>query len=57
MLTLRAGVATAELLGQARPMAADGPIAGVYWLPALDDEGDLDELDLRPPGTRHCAVA
>ncbi|MFI7542164.1 SDR family NAD(P)-dependent oxidoreductase [Actinoplanes sp. NPDC049599] len=25
---------------------ADGPVHGVYWLPALDDEGQLDGLDL-----------
>jgi acyl carrier protein len=24
--------------------AADGPVHGVYWLPALDDEGDLADL-------------
>ncbi len=25
---------------------ADGPVTGVFWLPALDDEGPHDELDL-----------
>ena len=27
---------------------AEGPIHGVYWLPALDVEGDLTSLDLAP---------
>ena len=25
---------------------ADGPVHGVYWLPALDDEGDLQDMTL-----------
>ena len=29
---------------------------GVYWLPALDDEGDLSDMTW-PPGTRPCASA
>ena len=34
-----------ELEHAARALAADGPIDGVYWLPALDDEGPLADLD------------
>jgi NAD(P)-dependent dehydrogenase (short-subunit alcohol dehydrogenase family) len=26
--------------------AANGPVHGLYWLPALDDEGSLDKMDL-----------
>jgi len=32
-----------DLLGK---WISAGPIAGVYWLPALDDEGPLSDLDL-----------
>ncbi len=45
VLTLEAGVATTELLASLAQWQRDGPIAGVYWLPALDAEGELDELD------------
>ena len=30
-----------------------GPVQGVYWLPALDDEGDLNNMTW-PPGTKLC---
>ena len=33
-----------------------GPMHGVYWLPALDDEGPLDALD-PAAGARACASA
>jgi hypothetical protein len=45
VLTLPAGVAHDELLASLARWQQDGPIAGVYWLPALDAEGDLAELD------------
>jgi NAD(P)-dependent dehydrogenase (short-subunit alcohol dehydrogenase family) len=38
-------VGTPELLETVEGWLADGPVAGVYWLPALDDEGDLDAMD------------
>ncbi len=34
------------LAGRLADFAADGPVTGVYWLPALDAEGPVDELDL-----------
>ena len=45
VLGLPAGVAGAELLALLAQWQQDGPIAGVYWLPALDAEGDLADLD------------
>ena len=40
------GTPTAEELGtQVERWRDDGPIDGVYWLPALDDEGPLADLD------------
>ena len=37
----------AETLGQRlADFSADGPVTGVYWLPALDAEGPVAELDL-----------
>jgi NAD(P)-dependent dehydrogenase (short-subunit alcohol dehydrogenase family) len=44
-LVLPAAVAGAELQARLAQWQQDGPIAGVYWLPALDAEGDLAELD------------
>ncbi len=35
-----------ELLARLDGWCADGPVAGVYWLAALDDEGPHDMLDL-----------
>jgi len=32
------------LVGRLERWRADGPVAGVYWLPALDDEGPFAEL-------------
>ncbi len=46
VLTLEPGMATDALLAQIEAWHADAPIAGVYWLPALDDDGDLAEYDL-----------
>ncbi len=45
-LTLAPGIATDELLAQLESWGKDGPIDGVYWLPALDDDGDLADYDL-----------
>ncbi|HRW20020.1 MAG TPA: SDR family NAD(P)-dependent oxidoreductase, partial [Dermatophilaceae bacterium] len=45
-LTLASGIPTDELTERLEQWLADGPIAGVYWLPALDDEGDHTALDL-----------
>jgi acyl carrier protein len=46
VLSLPAGIASADLSAQIAQWQQEGPIAGVYWLPALDDEGDLAALDL-----------
>ena len=45
-LVLDPGTPTDELLSQLAGWTADGPVTGVYWLPALDDEGDLATYDL-----------
>ncbi len=45
-LELDAGTSTDEVHSHLAGWRADGPIAGVYWLAALDDEGDLATLDL-----------
>ena len=46
VLTLEPGMATDALLAQVEAWHADAPITGVYWLPALDDDGDLAGYDL-----------
>ncbi|MGB4810820.1 MAG: SDR family NAD(P)-dependent oxidoreductase, partial [Candidatus Phosphoribacter baldrii] len=45
-LVLPVGISTEDLSAQLDTWLAEGPIAGVYWLPALDDEGSHDDLDL-----------
>jgi NAD(P)-dependent dehydrogenase (short-subunit alcohol dehydrogenase family) len=45
-LTLDPGVATDDLLERLGAWLADGPISGVYWLAALDDDGDLADYDV-----------
>ena len=45
-LVLDPGTPTDELLAQLAGWTADGPVTGVYWLAALDDEGDLGSYDL-----------
>jgi acyl carrier protein len=45
VLGLPAGAPTAELLASVDAWQKQGPIAGVYWLPALDAEGALEDLD------------
>jgi NAD(P)-dependent dehydrogenase (short-subunit alcohol dehydrogenase family) len=45
-LTLEAGIPTEALSATLEGWLADGPVAGVYWLPALDDEGAHEAMDL-----------
>ena len=45
-LAIEAGTATDDLLEQLGAWHDEAPISGVYWLPGLDDDGDLDEYDL-----------
>ncbi|HQH91853.1 MAG TPA: SDR family NAD(P)-dependent oxidoreductase, partial [Dermatophilaceae bacterium] len=45
-LVLPVGISTDDLSAQLDTWLADGPISGVYWLPALDDEGSHGDLDL-----------
>jgi NAD(P)-dependent dehydrogenase (short-subunit alcohol dehydrogenase family)/acyl carrier protein len=45
-LALEAGIDGPELLARLGEWLAQGPIAGVYWLPALDAEPALAEVDL-----------
>ena len=35
-----------KLADQLKNWLAAGPVQGVYWLPALDNEGNLSEMDL-----------
>ncbi|MCA9945929.1 MAG: SDR family NAD(P)-dependent oxidoreductase, partial [Anaerolineales bacterium] len=46
VLTLDAALPQAELEAQLQAWLADGPIQGVYWLPALDVETDVMTMDL-----------
>ena len=46
VLTLEPGIATDALDAQLKAWLADGPIQGVYWLPALDVEAALEEMSL-----------
>jgi acyl carrier protein/NAD(P)-dependent dehydrogenase (short-subunit alcohol dehydrogenase family) len=45
-LTLEPGVATDTLDAQLKGWLAEGPIQGVYWLPALDVEAAIEEMSL-----------
>jgi len=45
-LTVTPGIATDDLLAQLEAWQQDGPVSGVYWLPALDEDGDLADYDL-----------
>ncbi|HNU04705.1 MAG TPA: SDR family NAD(P)-dependent oxidoreductase [Anaerolineae bacterium] len=45
-LTLEPGVATDALDAQLKGWLADGPIQGIYWLPALDVEAPIEEMNL-----------
>ncbi|HEX3222245.1 MAG TPA: SDR family NAD(P)-dependent oxidoreductase [Nocardioides sp.] len=46
VLTLDPRKSTEQVLTTLDAWRSEGPIAGVYWLPALDDEGALDSLAL-----------
>ncbi len=46
VLGLEPGIPTADLEGRLKAWLAEGPVQGVYWLPALDVEPGLDKLDL-----------
>ncbi|HEX2704344.1 MAG TPA: SDR family oxidoreductase, partial [Candidatus Lustribacter sp.] len=45
-LTVEPGIATEDLAARLDWWLGEGPIAGVYWLSALDNEGSIDALDL-----------
>ena len=45
-LTVEPGIASADLDVLLKTWRDEGPIQGVYWLPALDVEPDLETLDL-----------
>ena len=44
-LPVEPGTPTDDLLAAVETWLAEGPVDGVYWLPALDDEGDLADAD------------
>ena len=46
VLDAPASIDTAAWVEQLQTWLADGPIHGIYWLPALDVEPDLESLDL-----------
>ncbi len=46
VLTLDPGVSTEDLSAKLDEWLEQGPISGVYWLPALDDDGDIASWDL-----------
>ncbi len=46
VLTLDPSVDADATVSQLERWMADGPITGVYWLAALDDDGDLGDYDL-----------
>ena len=45
-LELDPGIETDELLAKLTDWCEAGPVTGVYWLPAIDPDGDLGEYDL-----------
>ncbi|MGE5764019.1 MAG: SDR family NAD(P)-dependent oxidoreductase, partial [Mycobacterium leprae] len=45
-LVLEPGIGTEDLLARLDGWVVDGPVHGVYWLPALDDEGLFTAMDL-----------
>ncbi len=45
-LVLNPVLTAEELVARLTALVAEGPLTGVYWLPALDDEGDFLALDL-----------
>ena len=46
VLTLSPGVSTDHLLAEIGSWHEEAPITGVYWLPALDADGELADYDL-----------
>ena len=46
VLLLDAALDANALTERLKSWLSAGPIQGVYWLPALDDEGDLRHMDL-----------
>ncbi|HMQ29901.1 MAG TPA: SDR family NAD(P)-dependent oxidoreductase, partial [Chloroflexaceae bacterium] len=46
VLPIEAPPAAGEIEGLVRGFLAEGPVAGMYWLPALDAEPEIEELDL-----------
>jgi NAD(P)-dependent dehydrogenase (short-subunit alcohol dehydrogenase family) len=45
-LVLDAGIEAEKLAGTLDGWLAEGPVSGVYWLAALDDEGPIEAMDL-----------
>ena len=45
-LVLDAGIDAEKLAGTLDGWLAEGPVSGVYWLAALDDEGPIEAMDL-----------
>ena len=54
-LALSPGVATDDLLATLAAWHEEAPITGVYWLAALDADGDLAEYDLERLARERCA--
>jgi hypothetical protein len=46
VMAFESAPATDEMVAQLQAWLADGPIQGVYWLPALDVEPAIEEMDL-----------
>ncbi|NTU85356.1 MAG: SDR family NAD(P)-dependent oxidoreductase, partial [Chloroflexales bacterium] len=46
ILAIEAPPADGEMESLLQSFLADGPVTGVYWLPALDAEPEIEELDL-----------
>ena len=52
VLTIKGAPDVEELEGRLEEWKAAGPIQGVYWLPAMDDEGESRERSSRRTGGR-----
>ena len=46
VLSIEGAPSADELTARLKSWIAAGPVQGVYWLPALDDEGNLNTMDL-----------
>jgi hypothetical protein len=44
VLTADGGWSAEDAAAQVEALLAEGPVSGVFWLPALDDEGPLEQL-------------